>query len=203
MRSYSLMTWKALSLTCALLVPVSARAESIFDNGLTPEAINANGIASFTFTNPIDGYQYQVADDFLLPGDGQWSVDGARWTGVVANYWELERVIGDTLDFDILILADDNGRPTGTPQDPLPGTALAARHVQAAGMDNGVFNFAAEFQVSFDPIVLQGGTPYWIVIASEGDYLFQESNLGEFGWAWLGEREAGNAWQGGADFQDD
>lgn len=203
MRSNRLITWRVLSFACVLLAPLSSRGESIFDNDLTPAMINANGFASMSFTNSMEGHQYQVADDFILPGDGSWSVDGARWTGVVANRWNLERIIGDTFDFDILILPDDNGRPSGTPQDTLPGTALAARHVQVTGMDNGVFKNAAEFRTSFDPIVLQGNTPYWIVIAAEGDFQFQESNESELGWAWLGEGGTGNAWQGGADFQND
>ena len=203
MRRGCLMAWRVLCLTGVLTAPLRSHAEVIFDNGLTPDAINANGIASFSFTSTTEGHQYQVGDDFMLPGDGQWSVDGARWTGVLASRFDLMLTIGETFDFDILILNDDNGRPTGTPQDIFPGTAIATRQVQATGTENGVFNYAGEFEVSFDPIILQGETPYWIVIAPHGDFLFTESNPGGLGWAWLGEVDTGNAWLGGADFRDD
>ncbi|MCA9147909.1 MAG: hypothetical protein KDA92_01355 [Planctomycetales bacterium] len=202
MNSSYLTTWKTLSFVLMALTATRCHGEVIFDNGLTPADINGNGMASFSFTNPVAGHQYQVADDFVLSGEGLWSVNGARWTGVVANGFELTRTIGDTLDFDILIFKDDDGRPTGTPQDMLPGTSIAARQVQATGMDNGVFNFAAEFQASFDPIVLDAGTPYWIVIAARDEYSFLESNQTGQGWAWLGEIDSGNAWQGGADYRD-
>jgi hypothetical protein len=131
-------------------------------------------------------------------------VNGASWTGVLGSALDggLQPTVGETLDFDLLILPDNNSRPAGTPQDPLPGTAVAHRQVQATGTDTGVVVSSAEFEASFEPINLEGGVRYWLVVAARGEYDYQESNLGGIGWMWNGKRNTGNAWQGGADFRD-
>ncbi len=125
-------TAKGAVITIALAIGLSATPASavlLFSN-LFPLQFG-----SFSFTGTVTGNQLQVADDFTLASSSAgWALAGARWYGTfIQPGLGFLPTVGASLQFDLLVFEDSGGRSTGTPLDPVPGSATAHRQVTLAG----------------------------------------------------------------------
>ena len=172
----------------------------IFDNAISTDVVN---FVSASFVGDGTGAQQQTADDFILPADSpNWSVTGMTWAGsrlqFVGGSLAILPTVGDEIEFDLLFFADDGSgtSPTGGPEDPVPGTAIAARRVTAVGQDIGRGTGFAGYDAVFEPVTLEGGTQYWVVPVARGGFTWLGTGDGD-AWCAAGILGGGNAAQGG------
>jgi hypothetical protein len=136
----------------ASLIALPAAADVIYNNGV-PDL--AAAYAS-DFDNSDIGFLYETADDFVLGGTV--TLQDIHWWGVYGSDDSPE-----TDDFTIRIFADDAGQPDAVAL--LEYTGLTVDR-DPAGSLNGFLDLY-EYSVDVSPVVLQGGTTYWISIIND------------------------------------
>ncbi|MEM9411750.1 MAG: LamG domain-containing protein, partial [Planctomycetota bacterium] len=165
-----------------------------FENGLQFSELNRR-YDSFSGSNA----QYQFSDDFVLEA-GNWTIDGARWSGGLSEFGQFQRSVGSRFDFDILVFEGDGRGPTGSPLDKIPGTAIAHRVVTGVvGVmpDESSGDVVAEYTANFEPIHLQGGIEYWFAVAARGTFTSSPENPLGSRWLSAGVARNGNGHGGG------
>jgi hypothetical protein len=159
--------------------PPNLCATSLYSNGA------ATGFATASQCDNIYPFAAGTADDFILPGTGNVTIDT-----VIAyfGFWNGATDPSGITGMVVTIYADNAGYPAGQPIDGDPGCAhealvpggIITSEVIPSGsfsygeLTTGVFQMA----VPITPVILTAGTTYWLEVAP----ILSFSGYGQCGW---------------------
>ena len=115
------------------------------------------GTSSQNFESSFDGFDDELADDFVVPGGANWSVDGVDVAGVYFNG------PGPMTNANVKFYSDSSG---------LPGSEVASRP------NSSIADSAGSLVITVSPAVSLAAGHYWVSVQANMDF----GVGGQWGW---------------------